>query len=1102
MDGGLLANTPTKAALEAVAKMPASGLVQRVMLLVYPHAPANRPDPPDRVDEPPTVTGAMGGVLGALLSQGNRTFVNEVVKHNEAATARRGTRLDIMDSVNSPVELRQLATCVFEQYRNQRIRRAARDLAARVDPPADWSLRRIGKAVETAQREWVRADVRALPYVPRVLPVEEDERDTYWRWGITAGLDLADAAMDLMHRLISVTSDSSTRHDLGVARESVSTARGRLRDVRDDIDSPWTKDPTLSTLRPGIEYWTLRLAHYARAMVNDESALAEAEAAVLRYEQDEGEDHRDQPKGQSVTQRRQAWLKKIAPRVRLEGTKPAQVERPESVRPETERPEVERPEGQTRADELGQALRWLRDRTRPGESGTTARSAVDQVVEAVATCIPVLREVAEGIARTSGLSPWKTVFADRSMISREGPDVPTRVLARMLWLHVVSWTLADESGAASSQPVELVQISLQTQNQFAEQSATADDKVGGMSLNRFGGFLKRSWRMNDWTWGRMDAATMLCQTILSPERLRRRAIQRSQGERPEQPREFVDTLLAQLFDPPPPAFLDDLATEAATELAPVYDLTNQDLPASLPKLSALAAWAVHLRVVAEEVPSIEAAVKADRIDRANPDSKGELFLLQNKSLLADLQAAPAPVDPAPLTSDEVALGAKALRAFDRAGIGREPLDEEARSDQLIRTAATAASVAVTVADSSRSGLPAIKPITRTLRGGMMMPYWTVLGLAGGGTIARFLAQFALASGALLLALSLLGVIGGWAAGPAAAIGVGALLTAFGFAAMRTGTLLHSVVLLTPVIPLVAFAAEGWASGDGTGQNHALAVGGTILALALALMLLGSLPSQVHSPVSTLYRALDKLVLRYLGLTVSELPTTQQILLRLLAAVAWILVVVFALAVAVAAVYGMVRLVDWIDANAVQWKNDRFLLITIAAAFVIVGLAVGYWTGWRLRSWSERSTATGGTVYQVSGVTHASGVAATWSVIYGTCYVIVAVGLIWWWPAEPDWVWRSALATAVVFSLLLLYVVPFAVLLGSVRAIRKRLVADARCAVIAWPPNTANESEVVDLLWRLDLRFRCLLALSGAGTLGLTGRGQALRSQVDSLLAEQ
>ena len=267
------------------------------------------------------------------------------------------------------------------------------------------------------------------------------------------------------------------------------------------------------------------------------------------------------------------------------------------------------------------------------------------------------------------------------------------------------------------------------------------------------------------------------------------------------------------------------------------------------------------------------------------------------------------------------------------------------------------------------------------------------------------------------------------------------------------------------------------------------------------MLLGSLPSQVRSPVSTLYRALDTLAKRYLGVTVSELQTAQRILLRLLVAVVWIVLVVLALAVVAAAVYGMVRLVEWIDANAVQWKNDRFLLITIAAAFVIVGLAVGYWTGWRLRSWSEQSTASGGTVYQVSGVTHASGVAATWSVIYGTCYVIVAVGIIWWWPDHPSWVWRSALAPAVVFSLLLLYVVPFAVRLGSVRAIRRRLVADARCAVIAWPANTANESEIVDLLWRLDLRFRCLLALSG-GTLGLTGRGRALRSQVDSLLAEQ
>ena len=51
------------------------------------------------------------------------------------------------------------------------------------------------------------------------------------------------------------------------------------------------------------------------------------------------------------------------------------------------------------------------------------------------------------------------------------------------------------------------------------------------------------------------------------------------------------------------------------------------------------------------------------------------------------------------------------------------------------------------------------------------------------------------------------MLDGWLSGPATVLGIGALLTAFGVAAMRTQTLLHSIVLLTPVIPLVAYAAE-------------------------------------------------------------------------------------------------------------------------------------------------------------------------------------------------------------------------------------------------------------------------------------------------------
>ena len=98
VDGGLLANTPTRAALQAISRMPAGGLVQRVMLLVYPHAPTNRPDPADRTDEPPAVTGTMGSLLGALLNQGSRTFVDEIEVSNRAAASRRGTRTDVLRS--------------------------------------------------------------------------------------------------------------------------------------------------------------------------------------------------------------------------------------------------------------------------------------------------------------------------------------------------------------------------------------------------------------------------------------------------------------------------------------------------------------------------------------------------------------------------------------------------------------------------------------------------------------------------------------------------------------------------------------------------------------------------------------------------------------------------------------------------------------------------------------------------------------------------------------------------------------------------------------------------------------------------------------------
>ena len=57
----------------------------------------------------------------------------------------------------------------------------------------------------------------------------------------------------------------------------------------------------------------------------------------------------------------------------------------------------------------------------------------------------------------------------------------------------------------------------------SQRGCGSDATVVGAVASRRGGFLKRSWRVNDWIWGRADGATVLCRTLLDPKRIRRTA---------------------------------------------------------------------------------------------------------------------------------------------------------------------------------------------------------------------------------------------------------------------------------------------------------------------------------------------------------------------------------------------------------------------------------------------------------------------------------------------------------------------------------------------------------------------------------------------------
>jgi hypothetical protein len=726
VDGGLLANTPTLPALEAVEAMPASGPVRRVMLLVFPHAQAPGPDLADEQGKPPTLMGAIGGILGALTAQGSRTFVDDLEEHNKRAAGRRGTRGDVLKSVGESRDetaseaIESLVKALYPHYCRLRRWRAARDLARQAVErplgadsrdstlPEGWNYERVRRAAENAQDQWQRTWSRPSPYYPDDAPrLGRPEPAEGWRWGVTAGLGVAEAGADLLRRLVWVTTGDEYEA-VETARRTISELMGLLRESRALTDDVWRKSMPVS-LQPNESYWSLRLAYYEHLMAAPVagSRLVELIDEVARNEA-----------------------------VVRGGSDPELTQQLET-----------------------QLAAQLTDLLKPHAAQTSAGDLVrEHVSDMVAALRPVLDILVRFCDRQGQTVPEHGDAADlyrwRDVLAPDGdPLDDQRLLTRLLQIEIAATTLGDEVTTGATLPVEIAQLSAQTVNAFAQYTHTGDDKLGGMSVNRFGGFLKRSWRVNDWTWGRVDAASHLCRVVLQPARLRRTAqltdyLPHIPSSTPDSERAAqgaaaaskaqatVTQIVERIFpeDLRADSRIRELQDRAVQELTPVLNpgVRAEDLNAALPALADLFAWALHLHIVPSELPALAGAVRADGVEGANARSHGEVFVKEHELLLARLDNHARGQSPDLSSQDRVA----ALEAFDRAGIGREPLQQEGASDQMIRTATTAAAVAATVVDSEQSGLAPAKPVTRTLRGLLLLPFWVVTGLTGKGVLGQ------------------------------------------------------------------------------------------------------------------------------------------------------------------------------------------------------------------------------------------------------------------------------------------------------------------------------------------------------------------------------
>ena len=200
----------------------------------------------------------------------------------------------------------------------------------------------------------------------------------------------------------------------------------------------------------------------------------------------------------------------------------------------------------------------------------------------------------------------------RTMFSGDEGAVAQRLLA----LEVCYVCLTDQSTTGSEDVVELVRISADVEQPFAE-GMSAEERVSGLRLGHFAAFLKESWRVNDWIWGRLDGANRLITTLLDPVRLHRLVLVGADPDR------LLTTLAGQA----------PLSADVRRSTLSVLrgEVKGPEARAALQPLVDALLWHEGGRIVNEEQWALTEAVTADRRAGANRDSPGERWLSERTS---------------------------------------------------------------------------------------------------------------------------------------------------------------------------------------------------------------------------------------------------------------------------------------------------------------------------------------------------------------------------------------------------------------------------------------------------------------------------------------
>jgi patatin-related protein len=286
----------------------------------------------------------------------------------------------------------------------------------------------------------------------------------------------------------------------------------------------------------------------------------------------------------------------------------------------------------------------------------TPRKILIQAIGEVRAQRPLLDAVADAgdnefdAARARYVTAIAGLLGDVPVVAESAASLAAdeKVLKAIASLDVLSVAL----GATAATDTPRFEVKRMTARAYGPDGLRHEpgDKLAGLQLGHFGGFLKRSWRANDWMWGRVDAVDHITQLLLAPARLRR-------AKHPEK----LGALLAGLAGIPADSEQASAVTACLVELAGgAGGLTGTAAQlAGASRQATIEAFRIEVlvpalqrEIIAKEIPAIQEARRRDRERDGRPPAVPDAA--------CTAPAAPAPGELSPAAVDAAVAGLSGL----------------------------------------------------------------------------------------------------------------------------------------------------------------------------------------------------------------------------------------------------------------------------------------------------------------------------------------------------------------------------------------------------------------------------------------------------------